>query len=228
MRNVGDFVQEERAAVGHLEAAHAVHLGVGEGALDVAEELAFEDALRQSAGVDGHQRAAGAQRNRMQGLRHQAFAGAVLAGDEHVGVGGADARDHVQHRPHGRGMGDQLGESFGAQGAVFGFQALAFAQRAAQFDLRLEDGREAGVVPRFLNEIARPAAHGLDRQFHRAPRRHHDHRQSGIEALDAVEQVESLLPGGGVAGVIEVHQHDVEVARLHGVDGRGRRVHASA
>jgi hypothetical protein len=44
--------------------------------------------------------------------------------------------------------------------------------------------------------------------------------------LNAVEQVEPFLPGGGVARVIEVHQHDVEVARLHGVDGRRRRVDA--
>ena len=58
LRNVGDFVQEERAAVGHFEAAHAVHLGVGEGALHVAEKLALEDALGQSAGIDRDQRAA--------------------------------------------------------------------------------------------------------------------------------------------------------------------------
>ena len=44
--------------------------------------------------------------------------------------------------------------------------------------------------------------------------------------LDAVEQLEPFLPGSGVAGVVEVHQHDVEVARFDGVDGGGGRVHA--
>ena len=224
MRNVGDFVEEERAAIGHFEAAHAVHLGVGEGALHVAEELALEDALGQSAGVDGDQRTGGAQRNRMQRLRHQPFAGAVLAGDEHVGVGGAHARDHVEHRPHGRRLRDQLREALGAQGAILGFQALSFAQRAAQLDLRFEDGREARVVPGLLNEIARAAAHGLHGQLHRSPGRHHDHRQGGIEALDAVEQLETFLAGGGVARVVEVHQDDVEIARFDGIDGRGGRV----
>ena len=44
-RHVGDFVQEQRAAVGELEAADAVALGVGERALDVPEQLALEHAL---------------------------------------------------------------------------------------------------------------------------------------------------------------------------------------
>ena len=54
-RDVGDLVEEERALVGHLEAAHAVGLGVGERALDVAEQLALKDAFRQPADVDRDQ-----------------------------------------------------------------------------------------------------------------------------------------------------------------------------
>lgn len=38
-RDVGDLVEEERAAVGQLEASHAVDLGVGERALHVPEQL---------------------------------------------------------------------------------------------------------------------------------------------------------------------------------------------
>ena len=49
-RHVGDLVEEEGAAVGQLEAAGAVLLGVGEGALDVAEHLALEDPFREAAG----------------------------------------------------------------------------------------------------------------------------------------------------------------------------------
>ena len=54
--HVADLVEEERAAVGELEAADAVDARVGEGALDVAEELALEDALRDPPGVQGHER----------------------------------------------------------------------------------------------------------------------------------------------------------------------------
>ena len=117
------------------------------------------------------------------------------------------------------------GKPLGAQGAVLGLQPLSLAQRAAELDLRLEDGGEARVVPGLLNEVARAAAHGLDGEFHRTPGRHHDHRQSGVERLDAVEQFQAFLAGGGVARVIEVHQDGVEIARLHGVDGGRRRIH---
>ena len=46
--HVADLVQEERAAVGVLEAAFAVGAGVGEGAFDVAEQLVLEDAFGRS------------------------------------------------------------------------------------------------------------------------------------------------------------------------------------
>ena len=101
LRHVGDLVEEEGAAVGHLEASDAVALGVGEGALDVAEELALEDALGEAAGVDGDQRLSTAVRDGVQQLGDDALAGAVLAGDQDVGVGWADPLDQVQDRLHG-------------------------------------------------------------------------------------------------------------------------------
>ena len=161
LRDVGDFVQKQRAAVGHFEAADAIALGVGKGALDVAEQFALENALGQAAGVDRNQRPGRAQRDRMQRLRHQAFAGAVFAGDQDIGVRRPDPRDHVQHRPHGRRIGDQLRETLRAQRPVLRFQPLPFAQRAAQLDLGLEDGGEPRVVPGLLNEIARARAASL-------------------------------------------------------------------
>ena len=44
-RHVRDLVEEECASVGHLESADAVGLGIGEGAFDMTEELALEDAF---------------------------------------------------------------------------------------------------------------------------------------------------------------------------------------
>ena len=44
--DVADLVEEQRAAVGQLEAADLVAVGVGEGALDVAEQLAFQQVRR--------------------------------------------------------------------------------------------------------------------------------------------------------------------------------------
>ena len=47
-RHVADLVHEQRAAVGVLEAALALALRAGEGALHVPEELIFEDDFRSA------------------------------------------------------------------------------------------------------------------------------------------------------------------------------------
>ena len=160
----------------------------------------------------------------MQRLRHQPLARAVLAGDQDVGVGRPHARNHVQHRLHGAGLRDQAGELLGAQQTVLGFQDLSFAQRAAQLDLRAQNGGETRVVPRLLDEVAGAAAHGFDGQVHAAPGRHHDHRQGSIEGLEAVEQVQTFLARGGIPGVVQVHHHGVEVARFDGFQDTGGRI----
>src|SRR5260370_26148508 len=49
--HVGDFVEEEWSVVGEFEAADAVDARGGEGAFDVGEQCALEEALRKTAGV---------------------------------------------------------------------------------------------------------------------------------------------------------------------------------
>ncbi len=45
LADVGDFVKEERAAVGEFEAADAVGSGIGKGSAHMAEKLALENAF---------------------------------------------------------------------------------------------------------------------------------------------------------------------------------------
>jgi hypothetical protein len=59
-RHVADLVEEERSAVGLLEATAACRLRAGEGAALVAEQLRLEQVLRDRRGVDGDERTAGA------------------------------------------------------------------------------------------------------------------------------------------------------------------------
>ena len=49
---LGDFIQENGAAVGHLEAANALGDGAGEGALFVAEEFAFQQVLGNGGAIE--------------------------------------------------------------------------------------------------------------------------------------------------------------------------------
>ena len=145
----------------------------------------------------------------MQGLRDDFLAGAVLAGDQNVGVGGADAGDRLQHGLHGGRGGDEFRTALGPEQAVFRCQTFGLLQRAMQFDLRAQDGEQAFVLPGLLDEVARAAAHGFDRQFHVAPCGHDDDRNSAVEGDDFREQIEAFLSGGRVARVVQIDQHRV-------------------
>ena len=79
--------------VGQLQLAELVAVGAGEAALDVAEELGFEQRFGQAGAVDGHEGPLGAGAPVVHGLRDQLLAGAALAGDQHLGVGSRHALD---------------------------------------------------------------------------------------------------------------------------------------
>ena len=55
-RHVADLVEEQRAAVGLLEAADVAALRTGEGAGLVAEQFAFQQLRRNRRGVEGDER----------------------------------------------------------------------------------------------------------------------------------------------------------------------------
>src|SRR5207237_5388505 len=129
----------------------------------MAEELALEDALGQTAGVHGHETLARAARYGVNRLRHGAFAGAVLAGDEHVGLRRPDARDQLEHRTHRRRLGDEKRTDVGLQRSIFGLEPLLAPERARELDLRANDGEQPRVLPRLLDEVAGPPAQGLRR-----------------------------------------------------------------
>jgi hypothetical protein len=71
-----------------------------------------------------------ARRGGVEQVGDDFFAGAVLAGNEHVGVGGADLRDEFEHRLHGGRAERSLRHAFGAEQAILEFE-LAIARRTA-------------------------------------------------------------------------------------------------
>src|SRR3954465_3937467 len=88
-----------------------------------------------------------------------------------------------------------------------------------------DEAEETLVFPWLLDEVAGPALDALDGQVDVAPGRHHDHRESRIHLLDARQQVEALLPRGGVAGVIQVNQQDIIVTLAQRFQNQLRRAH---
>ena len=192
----------------------------------MAEELAFEGSFGHAAGVDRDQGHAGARRGGVKQTRDDLLARAVLAGDEDVGVGGADLRDQLEDRLHGGRAGDKVRHAFGAEQAVFEFQLAGAAQRLVQLGVHADEGEQPLVLPRLLDKVARAALDAFDGQVDVAPRRHHDHREARIEFLDMGEQIEAFLAGGGVARVVQVDEHDIVVALAQRLQKQLRRAHA--
>jgi hypothetical protein len=157
----------------------------------------------------------------VQGARHDAFASAVFAGDQHVRLRRTDARGELDHRLHLRRLGDQDGLARRAQQLVLGLQPLAPAQRFAQVDLGAQDGQQAGVLPGFLHEVARSPAHGFDGDVDAGPGGHHHHRQGLVDGVQPRQEVQPFLAGGGIPCVVEVHQHRVELAAGDGLEDLG-------
>ena len=110
-RHVADFVEEQRAAVGLLEAAAAQRVGAGEGALFVAEQLGLEQIRRESRRVEGDERLVRTRTVPMQCVRHQLLARPRFARDEHRHAGSGQPAHRAEHLLHGRCLTQQLGDA---------------------------------------------------------------------------------------------------------------------
>src|SRR5262249_47263784 len=80
-RHLPDLIEEERASVGGGEEAVALLRGSGEGAGDVAEELALGEIGREGSAVEGEEGSASALPVHLDGTH--LLAGATLAEEEH-------------------------------------------------------------------------------------------------------------------------------------------------
>ena len=102
-----EFVEEERAAVGALEAALVRPGGPGEGARLVAEEFALEERVGDGRAVHLEERGVPAVREIVQPRRDQLLARAALADDEHGLLERRDRGDLVECGEERRGLADQ-------------------------------------------------------------------------------------------------------------------------
>ncbi len=91
--HVTDLVEEQRAALGDLEAALACGDRAGEGAFLVAEQLGLEQLGGNGTAIEGHKRAAAARAQIVDGAGRDFFAGARLAEYQHGGIVGRDLAD---------------------------------------------------------------------------------------------------------------------------------------
>src|SRR6185312_11921958 len=79
-RHVTNLIEEQRTAIGLLEAPATLSLGTGERALLVAEQLRFQQVSRNGGCVEGNEGFAGARTVVVQGAGHELLARAGLPG----------------------------------------------------------------------------------------------------------------------------------------------------
>ena len=99
MADLPDLIEEQRPAVGQLEAPQ---LGVhrpGERAFLVPEQLALQQRLGQGGAVDGDERLISARRVGVEVSAEQLLARAGLTEDQHRRVARADPGAQLEHRP---------------------------------------------------------------------------------------------------------------------------------
>ncbi|ABA47527.1 hypothetical protein BURPS1710b_2767 [Burkholderia pseudomallei 1710b] len=182
-RHVADLVEKQRAVLGLLEAALARRLRARERAALVAEQLGFEQILRDRRRVQRDERAVRAWAVPVQRARDELLAGARFARDQHRRGRmrqPADRAEHVLHR-------GRLAEHLGRLGELV---VVGHAAAQALFD-RAPDQLDRLVDVERLREIFERAA--LKRR-HRAvqirERRHDDDGQPRQPVVHRLQQLE--------------------------------------
>ena len=201
-----DFVEEEGAAMGALEAAGPGGQRAGVAALVDAEELALDQVVGDGGAVDGHERARRTGADAVQRLRQHLLAHAAFAQEEHGGLRLRGAAHHVAHRVEaGRDADDfqiveQRAGTRGMHGKGCG-HAQAEVVGAQAGEVRLGAGR-AGFGPGF----GRAADDDAVRRTLGAALDLAEHHRAAHEAADKPAGVTGLLPADGVAAdAVELH-----------------------
>ena len=208
-RQVGDFIEEQRAFVSQLDAAQALVEGSGEGAFFVAEHFAFEQTGGNGRAVEFHEGALAAPAELMKGAGDQFLAGAGFALDQDGGIGGRGGLDLLQHVAQ-RGAGaDDFAKAVLAADFFFEVHLFALDALAQGVDLLESQGvfdGDGDVPGHVLHELAVFGGVGVDfaRGEHHAAqalahgRERNPQTAAKLVALHVLHQVgpEAILGGG--------------------------------
>ena len=172
-RDLANLVEEERPAVGLLEAALAPADRARERALLVAEELALEERLGERRAVELHE-----GRLSLRGavlvdrLRDELLARPALAGDEHARLGRRDLLDDVEDRLHCRARADDVVEAEPLLQARA--ELRRFALEATALQRAVDDDEELVELDGLGEVVLGPLLHGLHGRVDVRERGHQD------------------------------------------------------
>ena len=141
--NLGNLVQENRAAVGHFNQAFFIGIGPGKGAFFIAVEFAFDQLFRDGGAVDGNEGTLVADAIVVDRPGEEFLSGAGLAGDQYRGAVVEHLADHLKHRLHVGAVPDDPFEGVDAVKFLFE-QVILAAQFCHQPGILNGDGRLVG------------------------------------------------------------------------------------
>ena len=203
LRQLADFVEKDRAAVGNFKQADAVLIGAGERTLAVAEQLAFDERFRQRAAIDRDKRLAGARALVVNGAGDQFLAGAGLAQDEHGRLRGRNFGDQRANAIHAGRSADQPRRAFDAlqpalERAVL-LRELALILHAAHQRLDLDE------LARLREIIERAVSQRGDGRLERRLAGQHDGFGIGAQLLRPGDHIDAVE-----ARHIEIDEQTIE------------------
>ena len=134
-RQVADLVQENRAAVGQLEAPLSHPHGAGERAFLMAEQFAFDERRRKRGAVDPHQRARMPPAPLVQRPGEQFLAGSGRAEQQHARVRRRDLSQARQRESKRRTLADDVVEVVIALDFLFQIHVVRLEPGVQPFDL---------------------------------------------------------------------------------------------
>ena len=108
--HAGNFIKEDRPAVGGLEPAGLVFDRPGEGAFDVPEQLAFQQVFVQGAAIDADIWAGRAVAAFVDRPGNDFLAGAGLANEQNAGIRGRGQTGEAIHLAHREGISHDVGQ----------------------------------------------------------------------------------------------------------------------
>ena len=163
-RDIPDFVQKQRPPAGDFELAAGFAKRVGEGALDVAEQLAFQERVGDGRAVDGDERLVLPGAVVVDGLGHKLLARAAFPLNENVRACIGHGPDHLEDIAHPGRTADDI---------VDGVLSLPFLDQIRDLVFQrpnlkgFGDGQvEFDDIQRFHQIFESAGLDGLDRGFH--------------------------------------------------------------
>ena len=202
--------------LGQLEHALLVGDGAGEGAADVAEELALEEVLGERGAVDGDEGVVAAGALEVDGPGGHLLARPALAGDQDGRVRRGDLLDEDVDLLHRPALADHLLEAVAVLEVPLEEDVLLLeppgGQAPADDDLQLLD------VERLDDVVERPGLEGLDGLGDAAVGRDQDDREVGPVFPGVAEDVHAVGPGH-----LDVGHDQVDLFLLQDLEAPGGR-----